>query len=308
MQHKIHKITNGESNPKPGNAIGFFSWLLAGVFALTLLPATQTNAAILTVNCAAGPFLTINAAVAAAVNGDTIMVESCGAPYVENVTIAGFTGLHVVGVTRPDPAGGGDIGAKPAGVGAAVNSLTVVAGPGLGGACFDIQDSVDVKIQNFTLVNCMLGGVVIRSSNRVLILANRIINHLEATGILAINTDDLVISSNLIALTGKEGILLDDTRLTTVADNFLVRAAAAGIRLNDGANNRVDNNDVRSSGLQGLVVSGVEARIERNSFSQNGAGADILVDVAAFNADLVGNSVPAGINDSGFGTDLANNF
>lgn len=285
------------------------SWLTAITFALAMLPPAKSNAAILTVNCATGPFLTINAAVAAAVNGDTIMVESCGIPYVENVTIAGFTSLHLVGVTPPNPTGGGgDFGAKPAGVGAAVNSLTIVTGAGLNGACFDVQNSTDIKIQNFSIVNCAQGGVRIRTARQVLVLANRILNHPVSQGVLAINTDDLVVSSNLIAVTGLEGIRLEDTRVSTIADNFVVRAANAGIRLIDGANNRVDNNDVRSSGLQGLVVSGVEARIERNSFNQNGAGADILVDAAAINADIVGNSVPAGINDSGAGTDLANNF
>jgi len=285
------------------------SWLTAIAFALAMLPPAKSNAAILTVNCATGPFLTINAAVAAAVNGDTIMVESCGIPYVENVTIAGFTSLHLVGVTPPNPTGGGgDFGAKPAGVGAAVNSLTIVTGAGLNGACFDVQNSTDIKIQNFSIVNCAQGGVRIRTARQVLVLANRILNHPVSQGVLAINTDDLVVSSNLIAVTGLEGIRLEDARVSTIADNFVVRAANAGIRLIDGANNRVDNNDVRSSGLQGLVVSGVEARIERNSFNQNGAGADILVDAAAINADILGNSVPAGINDSGAGTDLANNF
>ena len=309
MKHPNDRINKGESENHKEKPRIIVTWLLACVFALLLLHTAQTNAAILTVNCATGPFVTINGAIAAAANGDTIMVEACAVPYIENVTIAGFTSLHVVGVTPPDATGaGGDYGAKAAGVGAAVNSLTIVNGAGLGGACFDIQNSTDVKIQNFSLVNCALGGVRIRTASRVLVLANRIISHPGANGILAINTDDLVVSSNLIAVTGKEGILLDDTRISTVADNFVIRAAGAGIRLNDGANNRVDNNDVRSSGLQGLVVSGIEARIERNSFSQNGAGADILVDLASINADIVGNSAPAGINDSGAGTEMANNF
>ena len=315
MKHHVNIAVNrtpktiaGTPAPDSGaGRTGIVVQLLLLVFAM--LPVAPVTAAILTVNCATGPFFTINAAVTAAANGDTVMVEGCAVPYIENVTIAGFTGLHVVGVTPPDPTGaGGDFGAKPAGVGAAVNSQTVVNGAGLGGACFDIQDSGDVKIQNFSLVNCTQGGVRIRSSKRVLVLANRIISHPNSTGILAINTDDLQISSNLIAVTGQEGIMLDGTRLSTVADNFIVRAGSAGIRLSAGANNRVDNNDVRLSGAQGLVVSGAEARIERNSFVQSAAAADILVDAASVNADVVGNSVPAGIVDSGAGSELANNF
>lgn len=318
MKHHINTVisNNSEINRSLDSTsrdvvAGRFIQLLATVFTLGMLSATPAVAAIHTVNCAAGPFVTITGAVGAAVNGDTIMVEACAAgPYVENVTVAGFTGLHIVGVTPPSPTGApGDIGAKPAGVGAAVNSQTVVTGAGLAGACFDIQNSTDVKIQNFSLLNCAQGGIRIRTAKQVLVLANRIISTFDgAAGIHAINTDDLQISSNLVALTGQDGILLDDTRVSTVADNFVIRAATTGIRLNDGANNRVDNNDVRFSGVQGLVVSGVEARIERNSFTPSAAAADILVDAASFNADLLGNAVPNGINNVGVGTEVANNF
>lgn len=314
IDRKTESISPAGSGRDRSAATGGVTGLVALVFAFALLNATPATAAILVVNCAAGPFFAINGAVAAAVNGDTIVVEACAAPYNENVLIAGFTGLHVVGVTPPDAAGGGgDFGAKPAGVGAAVNSLTVVSGAGLAGACFRVADSTDVKIQNFSIVNCTGGGVEVDASRQVLVLANRIINHPQAEGIRALNTEDLKIGSNLIGLTGRDGIVLRDTRLSTVVDNFIVRAgiegaAAAGIRIIDGANNRVDNNDIRFSAAEGLIVSGVEARIERNSFLQNGGAADILVDNASNLADVVGNSVPAGINDLGAFTELSHNF
>ena len=279
------------------------------IFSWAILHANPVSAAILTVNCAAGPFFTINAAVAAAVNGDTIMIEECAVPYNENIAIAGFTGLHVVGVTPPSAVAAGDVGSKSAGATVAVNSLSVVSGAGLAGPCFSIEVSTDVKIQNLRLDNCTLGGVRVRSSRNVLVLANRIINSLEAAGTHAINTDNLQISSNLFVFMSMEAILLEDTRLSTLADNQIYRTGLAGIRLRDGANNRIDNNDVRLAGTQGLVVSGLEARIERNSFLQNGgAGPDILVENTSLDADIVGNSVPLGINDLGVGTELANNF
>ena len=72
--------------------------------AVLLLASTSiSQAAINIVNCVAGPFFTIQAAVTAAVNGDTIVVEVCPAgPYNENVLIVGFTGLHLVGASEGD--------------------------------------------------------------------------------------------------------------------------------------------------------------------------------------------------------------
>ena len=58
----------------------------------------SAEAAVLTVDCAAGPFPSISAAVGAAANGDTIVVHACPTgPYVDNVVIAGFDDLHIIG-------------------------------------------------------------------------------------------------------------------------------------------------------------------------------------------------------------------
>ena len=219
--------------------------------AVLLLASTSiSQAAINIVNCVAGPFFTIQAAVTAAVNGDTIVVEVCPAgPYNENVLIVGFTGLHLVGASE------GDAGAVRAGVGAnTLNPPVVVSGAGLAGPCFDIQTSDDIKVQNFRITNCSLAGVRFRSSNQVLVLANRIINIPDASGVEAISGTDAQVSSNLIALTGVNGVLLDSTETSTIADNFIVRSGREGILTNGANNSRIDNNDIRQSGLEPVEI------------------------------------------------------
>ena len=198
-----------------------------------------------------------------------------------------------------------------AGVGAnTLNPPVVVSGAGLAGPCFDIQTSDDIKVQNFRITNCSLAGVRFRSSNQVLVLANRIINIPDASGVEAISGTDAQVSSNLIALTGVNGVLLDSTETSTIADNFIVRSGREGILTNGANNSRIDNNDIRQSGLEGIAVAGAstEARIERNSFQASGGASDILVGAGSIDADIVGNVAPGGITDLGVGTELANNF
>ena len=274
---------------------------LLAVALLSVLPTSGANATILQVNCVTGPFFTINSAVAAASNGDSIVVEDCGTPYAENVVIAGLTGVHMVG------ASGTDFGARAAGVGAPVAPTVRIVGTATGGACVSIENSTDIKVQNFQLANCQGDGVRINTAQEVLVLANRFVN-VQGSGVAAVNGDDINIISNLIVFAQQFGLLIQETDESTLADNFILASTRSGVALAGGVRNRVDNNDIRFSGDEGLTDGTSRVRIERNSFVQNGGAGDILLEASSNGADVIGNSVPGGIVDLGTGTEVLNNF
>lgn len=267
------------------------------VSALWTVPA---HAAVLKVNCDAGPYLRISDAVAAANDGDSIVVEVCSAAYVETVNVRQFDGLDIVAASEAD------VGARAAGVGASnLHPPVTVSGDGIGLYCFNIENSQNVLVQNFNIQNCQ-SGVSVSSSQNVMILANRIAQPANF-GVSVSGDDNVQILGNLIVDAGSKGIAVEDADYTTLADNFVVRAHETGMRVIGTVGNVIRNNTVAMSGDRGLVAGDVDMRIERNTFSGSG-GRDIFIADRGNNVHVIGNRVPNGIVDFGTGTQLVNNY
>lgn len=273
-----------------------------GVLACVAMLATEARAAVLVVDCAAGPFTTISAAVAAASSGDTIVVSPC--VYAENVVVAGLDDLHIVGA-RPPLA----VGAGPAGVGALPSPPVIIDGTGLSGPCVELLGTSDVSIVGLTTRACPVGVRIVDAFDTV-VAASRLQGHAFAA-IHDERSHDSRIASNTIGLNGV-GILVEGGCRTTIVDNRLGAHRHDGIVIR-GDRVEVVHNEVTGSGGAGVrVVEGVENRVERNSLAGNNraalAPANLTVEPGASLTDLVGNSTSGSIADGGAGTDVAANL
>jgi parallel beta-helix repeat protein len=274
--------------------------LLSALLAFTSFDA---QAAVLTVDCTVGPFLTIGAAVTAAANGDTIVVHPCSAPYNENVHINSFDDLHLVGAKAPTV-----VGAGPVGVGTLASPPVVIDGSGLPGGCIEIFGSTSVSVTGFTVRNCRSGLMVVQSFDTV-VTNVRAQGHLFASYYESGATGSRV-AGNLFA-GSQYGVYLQFNDDATITDNRVGLNSVSGIYV-AGRRNLVVGNEVVFNGQDGVHVTmaGLN-RIERNRVVSNmtsgGGVANIYVDATTGGNDVVGNDTAGSLVDLAF-SDLAENI
>jgi parallel beta-helix repeat protein len=278
------------------------------VTVLVVVATTPAFAAIRVVDCGGGSFPTITAALGAAGNGDTIVVHDC--TYNENITIAGFTGLHLVAASATNR------GATRVGVGTSLAWVppAEIDGTGLPDDCIRVVNSTDVTIVGFHITNCNDNGVAIYNSEHTLLHANRIdqVGQSGLPALAAVLSDtsfNTQVVGNLIrygTAAATEGLRLENCTECTVGDNIIRDNTGVGIHLVAGSYNTVANNNVRSNASEGILVEGFEARIERNTCRYN-AVPQLVIGTAARDADGVGNLCGA-VRDRGVGTELQDNY
>ncbi len=264
--------------------------------------ATAAPAAVLVVDCVAGPYPTIGAAVAAAFAGDTIVVHGCSTgPYNENVILAGaaYDRVRLVGASFDIE----DYGALACGL---PEPAAVIDGSGLAGSCITVQGTTSVSIVGFEFQNCAPHAVHLIDDLDTVVKANRIVRT-PGIGIRALQSFNAQILCNLVGLSDAEGILLLDTEASLVGGNLVGRSGAAGIMLQSAnpdrgsINNEVCGNDLRNNAGAGVVIGcETEDQVERNSFAANGGMANLWIQACAVATDAVGNDTGGSLqNDSG---------
>lgn len=268
-----------------------------------LFVSADAHAAVLTVDCAAGPFLTISSAVSSAANGDTIVVHPCSSPYNENVMINSFDDLHLIGADAPSV-----VGATQVGVGMLWSPPVVISGTGLPGSCISIIGSGSVSVTGFTVRQCRVGVHVIQSRDTVVTnvrgQANTFAGYYES------GATNSRVAGNLFS-GSQHGIFMDFNQGSTFTDNRIGMNSVTGITVG-GNRIQVVGNEVLFSGQDGVrVVNGSEGRIERNRIVGNltsGSGtANLFLDVTTSSNDVIGNDTAGSLVDLA-ASDLAENL
>jgi len=268
--------------------------LLALSMALCSLGA---QAAILEVDCVAGPFFDIDPAVTAAGAGDTILVRPCASAPYGFFRIENKEGLHIIGRSLPsrDPVPQPDF--RPSVVVSAALPEVV---------CVRILNSTDITLRGFTFEDCRFHSIETSGSTDLRIVGNRF----ERGGEEAIrdgSTGSQYIG-NVVTDSGFSFFL--DGHSTLVARNLVFDNVIGGIEIVGTKIHIVDNRIVRNnSGCIG--DQGDESRLEGNvclgNSHRNGV-AEISLRSGSTNADVIGNVTGDSISDfSDTGADLADN-
>jgi hypothetical protein len=265
--------------------------VLAGAF---LAGSRHAEAAVLQVDCLGGPFLNVNAALAAAVPGDTIVVHVCfAAPgwYPPFNVAAPLTQVRIVAADAFLPYVGAQllgVTAVPAGFAPPV----IIDGTGVGGPCATVMNAVDIEITGFWFRNCNSHGVLVQNSDHVSITGNRV----EATAqggirLAAAGHQDLRVVGNLVYHAGGDGIaLVGGTRLY-VTDNTVLGTGQHGIMAGTAPISlELVNNSVTNSTLEGIYVRSGLGLIARNTSTLGGGACDINLVAPAAGNNVVGNS------------------
>ena len=201
--------------------------ILLVLLAVALLPSAASAA---TINVP-GQQATINAAIAAALPGDTILV----APgiYTENVlvnksvTLAGGGGATIEAVNWMDPA------------------LEVTANNAL--------------VSGFTVTGSWVNEIAVTAANGVTIDAVNVVDGASfymAYGIWVDRSASTIVSGSTVNISGGPGIVMTSTRLGTVINNTVSGAGgadAAGIWIWESANTAVSGNTVSGPGVASII-------------------------------------------------------
>lgn len=276
-------------------------FLIAFISVLGIHATAQ--AAVLTVDCAGGPFTTISAAVMAAANGDTIVVHPCATGYNENVVINNFDDLHLVAADATiAPA---VVGSYATGIDLVTTPEVIIDGTGLNGDCISVAGgNRSVSITGFWLRKCNSGISIFQSSDTVA-HGNRI-QDMSFAAIFDSGTDGTVVSGNIMGL-NPYGIYIEASREPRLLDNWLLYHDKNGIFL-AGDRIQVTNNRVQDSGSDGILSQfGSQHRIERNTVSNSGGSANILISAGVTGVDVIGNDTAGSLVDMA-GSDLAENL
>jgi nitrous oxidase accessory protein NosD len=254
------------------------------------------DAAILQVDCLGGPFFNINAAVAAAVPGDTIVVHVCfAAPgtYPPFAVGGGLSSVRIVAADAFLPY----VGAQRLGVTATVAGFAppvIVDGTGVAGPCASVTGATDIEITGFWLRNCGTHGVQVLSSDHVSITGNRI----EATaqaGIRVSDTgyEDVRVVGNLVYHAARAGIALMGGNHLYVTDNTVLGAGREGIYVDVPATAvELVNNNVTGGQKEGIFLRNAQGLIARNTSTANlvgGGACEINLDPLSAANSVVGN-------------------
>jgi parallel beta-helix repeat protein len=185
---------------------------------------------------------TIQEAVDAAENGDTILVKK--ATYAEIVVIKGFEGLTLIGKGRPTIDGGNE------------------------GIPLSILGSSDVMVSGFVIQNSSDHGVYMEECQDCTI-TKCLVRDTDESGIVADDSQRITITKNKIQDTGEDGIALsDDAEFSTddclVEKNKIQNTGDDGLDVT-GSRNKILKNSVKNAGGDGFDFDGgTENRFEKN--------------------------------------------
>lgn len=276
------------------------------MFSLALLSSVALAATVHTVDpagvCGGNPscHTTIGAAIAAAVDGDTVTVYA--GTYTENVSISLFDDLHLVAA---DPSQATLLGALDLGVGGAMTPPTAVINGGGAGYCVAVDQSSDVSVIGFRMTNCPTGVQVFNSTDTV-VEGNYIGGGVSMGIIDGTGADGTRITGNSVAGASSMGILLRGSRSPYVADNR-VNASPYGTYVSNTWRAQLVNNRFTNSSSVGMYIIGAaETRLERNT-STGSVTTNLEITSSSTDTSYVGNRLLGLFSDSGAGSAGADN-
>jgi hypothetical protein len=270
-------------------------WMLGIGLLLTTRPAT---AEVLRVNCETGPYTEIDAAVDAAADGDTVLVDRCALGPYAPFDVVGKEGVHVLSALGRGGGSGARSEEQPA---AGFRPSAIIDGDG-GFQCILIADSDGVTLQGFAIRNCGFHAIEVLTSIDTSVIGNRIDGGVEA--IRDQSSSHSRYLDNVI-VGGIFSIFLDgDDAL--VAGNRVEDDLGGAISILNSRNQVVDNG-ITGSGAEGILDQAFGSRIERNRVLGNGGAAQIVLNSGSSDADVISNVTGNSILDFGTGTDLADN-
>jgi len=268
---------------------------LATLLVLIAVPLFSLPAAAATVrvvDCVAGPFLNIDAAVDAAQPGDTVLVEPCDTPYLP-FTIDGKSDLHVIGNGGPTviPVGLPNREFLP--------PAAIADDPDVFGfACLSISNSDRITVSNLTFDLCDFHAVNVTTSEDVKILANRFEESFET--VRDSTSSGIQVTGNLFV--GGAFAVFVDSSDALISQNVILDNQGSGISLlSPGATgNQVLGNVILRSRLEAIFSSTNNARIERNLCLETTEGpSNIVLSDLSNETIVVGNVLDAAISDFG---------
>lgn len=253
--------------------------------------APTAEAAILEVDCNSGPYLTIQAAINASSPGDVVVVHQCSTAYA-GFSLVALQDLEIVGADVPN----GWIGAFSVGLGTSAPLNPMVAEPT--SSCVHIEKSTDITITGLLLEPCSQNGFLIVDSSDIQIRGNWVASA-GGDGVAIQRSEDIGISGNFLygaAVRGRSGINIDSKSQAVEVQHNRVRNNWFGI-LMDGHRVDILNNDVTSNLSIGVLVTGLDGLVSRNTVLGNGNASTPQID---FNAQppgtcVVGNDTNGGL-------------
>ncbi len=228
-----------------------------------------------------GDHPSIQAAVDAAADGDTILVSA--GTYAEQVIIRERTGLILK-----------------------AKGAAVIDG-GASGTPLTIRSSTDVTVTGFTL-EAQLGAALLSQLNQDLTLSRLTIPSHAGPGILDLLSRGLAVESSSVASTGGDCIQLYRSQDSVVSRNELGGCGGAAVEVSIGDRNDISRNAIHGTHEEaiGLRVSSSQNSITGNTIEdvvENG----ILIDVDS-SRNVVGENELSGVGESGIVLDGDSNL
>ena len=280
-----------------------------------VLTSHQAEAAVLAVDCVAGPFTDIQSAVTAATPGDSVVVSPCAGGAYAPFRVDMKDNLQIVGADRQFPS---EVGAVTAGTGvspAAYAPLVVVDGrldPTV--PCADIIHSIGVTVQQLSMRDCGTHGVSVVASGNVYLQGNRI-TQADGDGIhIADVAGPVHVINNLLGRNRGNGIFAQQLIDSIVTDNMIGRNMAAGILVptRQSEDNQYFNNTIVGHAAACIEVGGTNEKVMRNTCGGNAlafGAAEIRIGPTAVDVAVIGNDTggAASIADLSGTADIAQN-
>ncbi|MEO0602380.1 MAG: right-handed parallel beta-helix repeat-containing protein [Myxococcota bacterium] len=246
-----------------------------------LLPSTALGATLEV----PGAFVDVNAALAAAVAGDTIVVSTNGGTYpaftvnLDDVTIvAGETGRIT--------------GAYGVGYNASISPQVTIDGGG--GLCIEVTGTQNVTIAGFILTNC---SVAINAAQNVgnLYFGNVMYSDDVAAYRSTFEESTTFTGNELRNASGTSdfGVMMDNGERNTISDNTIRNYAEEGILISAGRGTTILNNDIQHTVAYAVRIGANAERITtaRNlTVNNNSGGVQIEYDAGTTDGEAVGNN------------------
>ncbi|HMV69291.1 MAG TPA: right-handed parallel beta-helix repeat-containing protein, partial [Myxococcota bacterium] len=269
---------------------------------LVWLTLALADADVLVVDCIYGPYYTIQSAVDAAGEHDTIAVHAC--VYTEEVVLDGSYDLHIV--AAEDHNGRFRIGAQGIGVGSKRRPGPVIDRTGMGTSCVRMVDAAFVTLDGLTLTGC-LHGVEMTDCYDVTLTANRV-EHVSGAAIIETSSvNQLQVVGNLLRDAGA-GVVAATGFETIVVDNRVAFLDGPAVAIAGWDSLVVDNDIAHVAGGGVLFGEGDDLLIARNTFTDVTGGPTVAVaDPTSAGVSVVGNLGVGSISDASGAAVIAEN-
>lgn len=227
-----------------------------------------------------GNYSTIQDAIDAAVNGDTVYVYDDSSPYQENIRIN--KQISVIGENRDttniNGVTGQDHVVRMSSKNAEINGFTIRGAAGGQDGIVVFPTIEESSISNNIIKDNSYGIFLQATSGRITISDNTISDN-NFQGILLQESDRDVISRNTISGNGDFGIGIETiSKQNEITDNT-IEDNYAGIRIaGSGSQNLISGNHILNNNMEGILIEGVLStanEITGNNISGNNAGIKI---------------------------------